>query len=180
MIPETMPYGRSDALFDLLLSSSVMVRPWKDLCKNRELLRTIFSSETFYYGWKSLNMEKLINIFHAEKKGLEKLDARDRTLALARLILVIRLQSGIFTFESAAEYLRNIGIVTESEIEKEVLAASSSPARALEGISLVLIEQIVKDLSRAKGDRIPNRRARKLLMENKAIPLTLIQMKIPS
>jgi hypothetical protein len=179
MVPEPPKEIGAQLAYDLLLSTSIMTRPRRDRCRDRSVVRKIFVSETFHYGWKVLNIEKLITLLQAGRGSLEMLDARERVLAMARLILVLRFQSGTFTIESAAGYLRGIEAVPEDEIESEVMAASSSPARAFEGISLLLAEQLMKDMSRARGTTAAAGLARKLLLENNAIPLTLILPKVP-
>ena len=99
--------------------------------------------------------------------------------ALARMILVFRLNSGKFTDETAAEYLREITPFEEEELENIVIRASVSPVSAFEGIAIMTGEAMVKKATAERAGSRPRERVRRLLLESAGMPPHLLMRRMP-
>jgi len=169
--------GDPDRLFyDLVLSCSAMTEPSRRACRAATALRTVFSSETYRYGWETLVVQELSPLFPARRAAMARIEGEQRVLALARMVVVFRLHTGIFTTEAARDYLTETAGLSGPALEAQVSAAAASPAAAFDGVAAVLLEQMKKTAGGRPGEA---GRLRETLLENGMLPLALIEKKLP-
>jgi len=149
--------------------------PYRTLCARDDTLRTVFASELFAYGWEYLLMKDLCQLYPDPPMRLRKKLLEDASRDLAMTATVFGLHSGRFTIDSAVDYLTaTLGIDRETAFEKVSIAAAS-PSAAYPGIAIILIEQMIKDASEARGERQPRARIRELMLEKAALPLPMVR-----
>ena len=178
-VPSGRTYTIDSFIYELLLSSSLMISPDRKMCRDDSPVRKIFCSGTYRYAWKAHNSNDLTGLVPERRMQLNRINTTERVTALARMILAFRLHSGKYTIEAAREYLREVTPLDAARIETEVMRASVSPVSAFEGIAIMTAESMVK---RATVDRTggkPRERIRKLLLNSAGMPPYLLMMRMP-
>jgi len=163
-----------EILYHLLKESSPIRRIDLMLCENIDTVAALFASETYRQGWMFFQMEDLLTSFPEEKLELELFLLDEKVRALVRTVTVMKLHAGILTTEAAVDYISDVADLSKEEAESDVILASASPSIAYPGISLILIEEMVKKVSYSKGIRNPRREAQRFLYTNHHVPLSMI------
>ncbi len=163
-----------EILYHLLKESSPIRRVDLMLCENIDTVAVLFASKTYRQGWMFFQIEDLLTSFPEEKLELELLLLDEKVRALVRTVTVMKLHAGILTTEAAVDYISEVAGLSKEEAESDVVLASASPSIAYPGISLILLEEMVKKVSYSKGIRNPRREARQLLYTNHHLPLSVI------
>lgn len=149
------------------------------LCQSADTVRTILSSETFRDGWRNIHIRDIIDHLRVRKPFLELHLITENIRALARMEVVFRLHAGRFTREAAIEYLmKNIDGLSLEEARSDYLLASASPTVAYRGISLLLIDEIMKRSQLSRSVDSPRNRLYDLLRLHRGLPLSLVMEKI--
>ena len=147
-------------------------------CAERDTVRAIFSSEVFREAWFYVgSRDRTANLKTADPT-LNILLLEDEIRALALMVVVFRIHGGAMTSEEGTQYLAQSAGMSRAEASKEVLAASVSPGLAYRGIAMVLVENLLETISYVSGIQKPEQQLRKLLLENRDLPLPLIEKKI--
>ena len=171
-------YSLDQLKYDLLLTSSLMSAPDREMCGYKSPLRKIFGVETYRYSWKAHNSTDLTALIPERRMQLTRIQTTERVAALTRMILVFRLHSGKFTSEAAGEYLGEMTPFDAARIENEVIMASVSPAAAFEGIAFMTVESMVKNATVDRAGGKPRERIRKLLLDSAGMPPYLLLMRM--
>lgn len=166
--------------YDLLLASAPLSAPARDACRQRPPLRLILGSETFHFGWQALMLQELPPLWPERKAALALIENRERSLALAIMVITLRLHAGAFTMETASGFLRELDVVPPEQIPGEVLRASASPAAAFEGISALLLDRMIKRAAKTTGEGNPRGAVKELLQEGGLAPLGLLMRRLPA
>ncbi len=173
------PPGPVDYEYALLGVLQPVRESGRHLCLSADTVRTILSSETFRDGWRNIHIRDIINHLGVQKPVLELLLLEENIRALARMQVVFRLQAGTFTREAAIAYLmKSVDGLSPQEARSDYLLASASPLVAYRGISLLLIDEMLKLSQFSRGDDSPRYPLRDLLLRNSGLPLSLIMEKI--
>jgi hypothetical protein len=179
LVPDGEPMTLDRLQFDLLMSSSLISSPFRKMCAEGSRVRRVFCSDTYRYAWSEHNSGDLTALFPGQRMLLSRIETRERIGALARLILVFRLNSGKFTTESAADYLRELVPLGEDWIDNEVRLAALSPGAAFEGIAYLTVESMLKKAVVDRAGGRPRDRVRKLLFESAGMPPYFVLMRMP-
>jgi hypothetical protein len=186
--PQCLPYGifssGAGALDDdelrlaLLRALPGALEPDADRCAEKDTVRAIFSSGVFREAWFYLGeRDRTANMKTADPiLNMRLLD--DEIRALAIMVVVFRIHGGAMTSQEGADYLAQSAGMSGEEASKEVLAASISPGLAYRGIAMVLVENMMETISYVNGIQRPEQQMKKLLLENRDLPLPLIEKKI--
>jgi len=170
-----------DALrFALIRAAPRMSEPDRLRCEARDSIAAVFSSATFEEGWRYLALQELIRDVKKNDSELYLLVLDDWMRKYARMTVVLTLHAGTKTSDGATQYLvESLGIPRE-EAAREVLAASTSPAIAYPAISMILVEDMLKNVSFIFGYGKPQQELAKLLREWRDLPLSMIAPKTQS
>jgi hypothetical protein len=170
-----------DALrFALLCAAPRMSEPYRLRCEARDSIAAVFPSATFEEGWRYLALQELVRDLKKNDPKLYLLVLDDWTRKYARMTVVLTLHAGTRTSDGATQYLvESLGLPRE-EAEREVLAASTSPAIAYPAISMILVEDMLKNISFIFGSGKPQQELAKLLREWRDLPLSMIVPKTQS
>jgi hypothetical protein len=165
-----------DAELSLLLFGGApeVLEPDRIRCERRDTLAVLFSSETYTLGWRYLALLQRARELRVKNLDLYLLILEDRQIRLARTVIVFRLHSGSLTMDEATRYLVETMGLDPDAATREVLAASLSPSVAWPGISMILIEQMLKNTASVLGFSEPDRVLGNLLLEWRDLPLPLI------
>jgi hypothetical protein len=166
--------GDTELMFRILCAAPGMFTPAEARCAARDSIGALFTSETFAEGWRYL---ALLGLRDDIRKNAPELTARitdDRIAKLARMIIVFRLHAGTWTSDEAARYLVETVGMEREPAAREVLLASTAPEIAWPGISMVLIDEMLKRGGYSPGFSEPNRDLTKLLLASRDLPLALI------
>lgn len=149
-------------------------------CRERDSIGTIFGSETFAEGWRYLALQELIQDLRKRDPALyiRMMDEQVRHYAL--MIAVFGLHAGTLTSEGAIRYLVETAGMTRVESEREILAVSVSPSRAYPAIAMILVEQMLKNLSYDDRGAARHGELARVLRESRDVPLSLIVSKTVS
>jgi hypothetical protein len=173
------PPGPGDYAYALLGVLYPVRESGRVLCRSADTVRTILSSETFRYGWRYIHIRDIIDNLYVRKPFLELRLVEEHIRALARMEVVFRLHAGTFTRETAIAYLmKNVDGLSLEEARSDYLLASASPSVAYRGISLLLIEEMLKRSQLSRGGDSPRNRLRDLLRLHGGLPLSLVMEKI--
>lgn len=149
-----------------------------DRCAEKDTVRAIFSSDVFREGWFYLSARDRTANLKTADPALNILLLDDQIRALALTVVVFRIHGGAMTSEEGADYLVQSAGMTREEASKEALAVSVSPGLAYRGIAMVLVENLMETISFVSGIQRPEQELRRLLLENRDLPLPLIEKKI--
>jgi hypothetical protein len=166
--------------FTLLCAAPRMLEAERLRCEARDTAAAVFSSVTFEEGWRYLALQELVPDIKKNAPDLYVLVLDDWIRKYARMIVVFSLHSGTMTSESAIGYLVESQHISRDEAEREVLAASISPAVAYQAISMILIEDMIKNVSYVFGYGKPQQELVKFLRESRDLPLSMIVPKTRS
>jgi hypothetical protein len=170
-----------DALrFALLPAIPRMLEPDKLRCAARDTVSAVFSSATFDEGWRYLVLQELTKSIKKDDPGLYTLVLDDWLKQYARLIVVLALHAGTMTSDAAERYLVETLALAPDEAAREVLDASLSPALAYPGASMILIDEMIKNVSYVFGYDKPQEELEKILIASRDIPLPMIVPKTRS
>ncbi len=173
------PPGPVDYAYALLGVLHPVRQSGRLLCLSADTVRTILSSETFREGWRNIHIRDIIDHLHLKKPVLELLLVEENIRALARMQVVFRLHAGTFTREAAIAYLmKNVDGLSPEEARSDYLLASASPSVAYRGISLLLIDEMLKLGQLSRGGDSPRNLLRDLLVLHGGLPLPLVKEKI--
>jgi len=170
-----------DALrFALLCAAPRMSEPDRLRCEARDSIAAVFPSATFEEGWRYLALQELVQNIKKSDPGLYLLVLDDWTRKYARMVVVFTLHAGTKTSDGATQYLvESLGLPRE-EAAREVLAASTSPAVAYPAISMLLVDDMLKNVSFIFGYGNPQQELAKLILEWRDLPLSMIVPKTQS
>jgi hypothetical protein len=170
-----------DALrFALLRATPRMIEPDRLRCKAADSIAAVFSSATFGEGWRYLALQEFAQNLKRNSPELYLLVLDDWKREFARMVVVLTLHAGTRTSDGAEQYLvENLGIQRE-EAAREVLTASVSPAIAYPAISMILVEDMLKNVSFVFGYGKPQQELEKTLRQSRDLPLSLIVPKTQS
>jgi hypothetical protein len=160
--------------FALLGAVPRMLEPERLRCEARDTVSTIFASATFEAGWRYLAVLELSAEVKKSDAALYNLILEDQLRQYARLIVVLSLHAGTMTSEAAAGYLVSTLSLERGEAEREVLAASVSPSLAYPAISMMLVDEMIKNVSYVFGYAKPQAELAKMLLASRDLPLPMI------
>ncbi len=163
--------------FALFCAAPRMLDPDKLRCAAKDTVSAVFSSATFEEGWRYLIMQELAQDIKKDDPGLYLLVLGDWLEQYARLIVVLSLHAGTMTSDAAAQYLVETLALERGDAAREVLAASVSPALAYPAISMILVEEMIKNVSYVYGYEKPQQELAKMLLASRDIPLSTIAPK---
>ena len=164
-----------DALrFALLRAAPRMLDPDRLRCAARDTVSAVFSSATFDEGWRYLAMQELAQDIKKDDPELYLLVLEDWQGQYARLIVVLALHAGTMTSDAATQYLVETLTLARGEAAREVLAASVSPALAYPALSMILVDEMIKNVSYVFGYDKPQQELAKMLLASRDIPLSMI------
>jgi hypothetical protein len=164
-----------DALrFALLCAIPRMLDPDRLRCAAKDTVSAVFSSATFEDGWRYLVMLELAQNMKKDDPGLYLLVLEDWLRHYARLIVVLSLHAGTMTSDAATHYLVETLALERGEAAREVLAASVSPTLAYTAVSMILIDEMLKNVSYVFGYEKPHQELAKILLASRDIPLSMI------
>jgi|WetSurMetagenome_2_1015567.scaffolds.fasta_scaffold63378_2 hypothetical protein len=166
--------GDAALRFALLCAAPRMLDPERIRCAARDTVSAVFSSATFEAGWRYLVLQELAPDMKKDDPGLYLLVLGDWLREYARLTVVLSLHAGTMTSDAAAQYLVETLALEPGEATREVLAASVSPALAYPAISMILVDQMLKNVSYAFGYGKPQQELAKILLASREIPLSMI------
>jgi hypothetical protein len=167
-----------DALrFALLRAVPRMLDPDTLRCAARDTVSAVFSSATFEEGWRYLVMQELAQDIKKDDPELYLLVLEDWLGQYARLIVVLALHAGTMTSDTATQYLVETLTLERGEAAREVLAVSVSPALAYPAVSMILVDEMIKNVSYVFGYDKPQQELAKMLLASRDIPLSMIAPK---
>lgn len=172
--------GDTELKFQLLCAAPEIRAPDDIRCEKHDSLGTLFASETFTEGWRYLALLERARDMRKSDPALYARVLNDRMKKLARMVVVFRLHAGVLTSDEAVRYLVETLGMDRDAATREVLQASVAPSVAWPGISIVLIEEMLKRAAYADGRSEPNRDLAKLLLASRDLPLALILPRIKS
>ena len=172
--------GDTELKFQLLCAAPEIRAPDDIRCEKHDSLGALFASETFTEGWRYLALLERARDMRKSDPALYARVLNDRMKKLARMIVVFRLHAGVLTSDEAVRYLVETLGMDRDAATREVLQASVAPSVAWPGISIVLIEEMLKRAAYADGHSEPNRDLAKLLLASRDLPLALILPRIKS
>ncbi len=174
-LPAGAPRESDAALrFALLRAVPRMLDPDRLRCAAKDTVSAVFSSATFEEGWRYLVTQELAQDIKKNDPGLYLLVLGDWLEQYARLIVVLSLHAGTMTSDDAARYLAETLNLERGRASREVLAASVSPALAYPAISMILVEEMIKNVSYVYGYDKPQQELAKMLLASRDIPLSAI------
>jgi hypothetical protein len=151
-----------------------MIEPALRRCEARDTVSTIFESATFEAGWRYLTFLQLSTDIKKRDPALLNLILEDQRRQYARLVVVLSLHAGTMTSDAATGYLVSTLTLERGEAEREVLAASVSPSLAYPAISMILVDEMIKNVSYVFGYAKPQAELAKMLLASRDLPLPLI------
>lgn len=160
--------------FALLGAAPRMLEPDLLRCASRDTVAAIFASATFEAGWRYLAVLEISAEIKKRDAELYNLILEDQLRQYARLIVVLSLHAGTMTSEAAAGYLAATLGIERAEAEREVLAASVSPSIAYPAISMILVDEMIKNVAYVFGYAKPQEELAKMLIGSRDIPLPTI------
>jgi hypothetical protein len=111
---------------------------------------------------------------------ISRIETIRRITALARMILVFRMQSGKYTTEAAGEFLSEILPFGPGRIAGEIVLVSVSPVSAFEGIAIMTAESMLKRATADRAGGRPKEKVRKTLLGSPGMPPYLLMKRMPS
>ena len=160
--------------FTLLRAAPRMLDPDKLRCAAGDTVSAVFSSATFEEGWRYLVVQELAQEIKKNDPELYLLVLEDWLRQYARLIVVLALHAGTMTSDAATQYLVETLTLERGEAAREVLAASVSPTLAYTAISMILVDEMLKNVAYVFGYDKPQQELAKMLLASRAIPLSMI------
>jgi hypothetical protein len=160
--------------FALLRAAPRMLDPDKLRCAAKDTVSAVFSSATFEEGWRCLVVQELAQDIKKDDPELYLLVLEDWLRQYARLIVVLALHAGTMTSDAATQYLVETLTLEPGEAAREVLAASVSPALAYPALSMILVDEMIKNVSYVFGYDKPQQELARILLASRDIPLSLI------
>ncbi|MGD1048361.1 MAG: DUF885 family protein [Candidatus Krumholzibacteriaceae bacterium] len=175
------PRMGDDALrFALLCAAPRMLETDRLLCEAKDTTAALFPSATFEDGWRYAALLDLGEQIKKDDPGLYILILDDWRTQYARMTVVFSLHAGTMTSDGAIRYLTESLNMPREAAEREVVAASVSPAVAYPAISMIQIENMLRNISYVFGSGKPHEELRKLLRRSRDIPLSMITPKTQS
>ncbi|HEY5133904.1 MAG TPA: DUF885 family protein [Candidatus Krumholzibacteriaceae bacterium] len=170
-----------DALrFALLCAAPRMLETDRLRCEAKDTTAVLFSSATFEDGWRYVALLDLGPQIKKDNPELYILVLDDWRAEYARMVVVFSLHAGTMTSDGAIRYLMESLNMSRETAEREVIAASVSPAVAYPAISMIMIEDMLKNISYVFGSGKPHEELTKLLRRSRDIPLSMITPKTQS
>lgn len=163
--------------YDLMGVSSAVTLPRRQLCREKDIFRAVFSSRTYELGWRCMILKEFTSRPSEGNIELRRIYMEEKMRDIARMIVVFRLHSGKYTVESAADFLTDAIAVSRGEAMEEIAAASALPSVSLPGISALQIDMMTREISQRRGVTDPGRRLRTALYGNRSLPLAVITRK---
>ncbi len=174
-LPAEARRGSEEALrFSLFGAVPRMIEPELRRCEAGDTVSTIFASATFDAGWRYLSVLQLSTDIKKRDPALFNLILEDQRRQYARLVVVLSLHAGTMTSDAAARYLVSTLALESGEAEREVLAASVSPSLAYPAISMILVDEMIKNVSYVFGYAKPQAELAKMLLASRDLPLPMI------
>jgi len=170
-----------DALrFALLCAAPRMLETDRLLCEAKDTTAVLFPSATFEDGWRYAALLDLGEQIKKDHPALYILILDDWRAEYARMTVVFSLHAGTMTSDGAIRYLAESLSMPREAAEREVIAASVSPAVAYPAISMIQIENMLRNISYVFGSGKPREELTKLLRRSRDIPLSMITSKTQS
>ena len=160
--------------FALLRAAPRMLDPDKLRCAARDTVSAVFSSATFEEGWRYLTVQELAQDIKKNDPELYLLVLKDWLTQYARLIVVLTLHAGTMTSDAATQYLVETLTLEHDEAAREVLAATVSPTLAYTAVSMILVDEMIKNVAYVFGYDKPQQELAKMLLVSRDIPLAMI------
>ena len=160
--------------FALLCAVPRMLDPDELRCAAKDTVSAVFSSATFREGWRYLVFQELSQEIKKNDPELYLLVLDDWLKQYARLIVVLALHAGTMTSEAATQYLVDTLALDRGAAAREVLAASVSPDIAYPAISMILVDEMIKNVSYVFGYDKPQQELAKILLASRDVPLSMI------
>jgi hypothetical protein len=160
--------------FALLRAAARMLDPDKLRCAAKDTVSAVFSSATFEEGWRYLVTQELAQDIKRDDPELYFLVLGDWLEQYARLIVVLDLHAGTMTSDAATQYLVETLALERGDAAREVLAASVSPALAYPAVSMILVDEMIKNVSYVFGYDKPQQELAKMLLASRGVPLSMI------
>ncbi|MBN1165287.1 MAG: hypothetical protein JXB45_11955 [Candidatus Krumholzibacteriota bacterium] len=176
--PQADNLDENRLLHRLLHLSSPLVSVFSPCGAKKTEVRDIISSETYRAGWEAEIFTDLMRLWPERGTELHRIEADEKRHYLARTVVVIQLHGGIFTTDAAADFLAESLGLDEDGARREVFLCSAFPSLALEGISLIWIDKMTKKLSSTREQRDRHDALRRLLRDNRSLPLPYIMKQI--
>ena len=170
-----------DALrFALLCAAPRMLETDRLSCEAKDTTAVLFSSATFEDGWRYVALLELGIQIKKDNPALYILVLDDWRAEYARMVVVFSLHAGTMTSDGAIRYLMESLNMHREAAEREVIAASVSPAVAYPAISMILIDDMLRNVSYVFGSGKPQEELTKLLRRSRDVPLSMITPKTRS
>ena len=170
-----------DALrFALLCAAPRILETDRHRCEARDTAAVLFSSETFEDGWRYASILELEPQIKTDDPGLYILVLDDWRAEYARMVVVFSLHAGTMTSDGAIQYLSESLNMPREAAQRDVIAASISPVVAYPAISMIQIEDMLRNISYVFGSGKPREELLKLLRRSHDIPLSMITPKTQS
>ena len=162
----------------LLSAAPALLEADRILCEASDTVSVVFASETWREGLAHLALADIAERMRKQDPELYARILDEWTLRLARTIVVLRLHAGTLTTERAAGYFSETAGLEREDAEREALTASTSPAVAWPGISIILVERMIDRMAEPGESGAARRKTRALLVRERGLPLPLIERKI--
>jgi hypothetical protein len=172
--------GDGPLRFALLCTTPRIMEMEKLRCEARDTAAAVFSSATFDEGWRYLALQEIVPAIKKSDPELYLLVLDDWIMKYARMTVVFALHAGTMTSDSAIQYLADSRRMSRDDAAREVLIASTSPAVAYPAISMITVDEMLRNVSYVFGYGKPNEELAKLLRASRDLPLSMIAPKTRS
>ncbi len=162
------------------LKELTLALPIEMLCRGADTVRAIFPSEIYTGVVQYIGIEKLIDLFPAEKPALIESLLEEKIRALALTIIVLKLHAGTLTTESAALYLADTAGLSADEAARDVTTATYAPMIAYRGISILEIDRLLKRSTVRRAAVRTDERLKGVLMDLYFMPIPDIYSQLPT
>ncbi|MCD6379240.1 hypothetical protein J7M07_02185 [bacterium] len=142
-----------------------------------DTLKTILCSETYKFGLLFHNIENTISRCQKRPIEIRIHDINTRILDLARVVIVIKLHSGNYSLEMAANFLIEKAGLDQKETTYNVEVALISPSIAYAGITRIMMSEMDRKLKSSDNIKLKEMSAFELLQSNPGLPIPMIRKK---
>jgi hypothetical protein len=158
----------------LLPATALFSEPQRARCEAADTAAAVFSSTTYDEGWRYLALQEIAPELKKSDPELYALVLDAWIAEYARMAVVFSLHAGTMTSEGAAQYFAGETGCSAEEAAREVLTASVSPEIAYAGVSMILVDEMTRNVSYVFGYGKPQEELLKLLRQWRDLPLPLI------
>ncbi len=172
-------HSKTELIYESLRELA-LARPLEMICQGSDTVRAILPSEIYAGVVRFIEIERLIDLFPAERSALRELLLKEKIRALALTIVVLKLHAGTFTTESAAQYLMETTGLPAGEAKRDVATATYAPTIAYEGLSILELDRLRKRAAARRQAARTEERLRGVLMDRYFMPIPDIYEHLPS